>query len=137
MHAITTNWNRYLQQMISNNKSISHRNDSFYQFELISYSKMTGHRRKTTRMKYDPPYTKKPIIKGATNSNHHSVEEVSLDGSNKIITYGNTFRWVATRLYCTTIEMNCSLQWMNSLSVVVRVRCAICRCLPTSNSKCL
>lgn len=49
-------------------------------------------RRKTTRTKYDPPYTKKPIIKGAANSNHHSVEEVSLDGSNKLITYGNTFR---------------------------------------------
>lgn len=51
-------------------------------------------RRKSTRMKYDPPYTKKPIIKGgAANSNHHSVDEVSLDGSNKLITtYGNTFR---------------------------------------------
>lgn len=46
-------------------------------------------------MKYDPPYTKKSIGKtygGAGNANHHSVEEVSLDGSNKLITYGNTFR---------------------------------------------
>lgn len=46
-------------------------------------------------MKYDPPYTKKPITKAyssAGNANHHSVEEVSLDGSNKLITYGNTFR---------------------------------------------
>ncbi|XP_037027838.1 disintegrin and metalloproteinase domain-containing protein unc-71 [Bradysia coprophila] len=52
-------------------------------------------KRKTTRMKYDPPYTKKSIGKtygGAGNANHHSVEEVSLDGSNKLITYGNTFR---------------------------------------------
>lgn len=49
-------------------------------------------RRKTTRIKYDPPYIKKPIIKGAGNSNHVSVEEVSLDGSNKLITYGNQFR---------------------------------------------
>lgn len=49
-------------------------------------------RRKTTRAKYDPPYTKKSIIKGTANSNHHSVEEVSLDDSNKLITYGNTFR---------------------------------------------
>lgn len=43
-------------------------------------------------MKYDVPYQKKPIIKGSSNSNHHSVEEVSLDGSSKLITYGNTFR---------------------------------------------
>lgn len=45
-------------------------------------------------MKYDPPYTKKSINKtyGAGNVNHHSMEEVSLDGSNKLITYGNTFR---------------------------------------------
>lgn len=45
-------------------------------------------------MKYDPPYTKKPSKSYAsgTNANHHSVEEVSLDGSNKLITYGNTFR---------------------------------------------
>lgn len=50
-------------------------------------------RRKTTRTKYDPPYIKKPIIKGAGNSNHVSVEEVSLDGSNKLITYGNQFRY--------------------------------------------
>lgn len=53
-------------------------------------------RRKTTRMKYDPPYTKKSIGKtyggAGNNANHHSVEEVSLDGSNKLITYGNTFR---------------------------------------------
>uniref|UniRef100_A0A1B0DA71 Uncharacterized protein n=1 Tax=Phlebotomus papatasi TaxID=29031 RepID=A0A1B0DA71_PHLPP len=54
-------------------------------------------RRKTTRLKYDPPYVKKPIAKtygGAATANHHSVEEVSLDGSNKLITYGNqaTFR---------------------------------------------
>lgn len=51
-------------------------------------------KRKTNRTKYDPPYTKKPIIKGAGNSNHVSVEEVSLDGSNKLITYGNQFRLV-------------------------------------------
>lgn len=49
-------------------------------------------RRKSTRTKYDPPYIKKTIIKGAGNSNHVSVEEVSLDGSNKLITYGNQFR---------------------------------------------
>lgn len=56
----------------------------------------TLRRRKTTRMKYDPPYTKKPSKAytggAASNANHHSVEEVSLDGSNKLITYGNTFR---------------------------------------------
>lgn len=50
-------------------------------------------RRKTTRLKYDPPYTKKPISKAyggaGTTANHHSVEEVSLDGSNKLMTYAN------------------------------------------------
>ncbi|KAL9881597.1 LOW QUALITY PROTEIN: disintegrin and metalloproteinase domain-containing protein mind-meld [Glossina fuscipes fuscipes] len=49
-------------------------------------------RRKTTTLKYDPPYTKKPIAKGyggaATAANHHSVEEVSLDGSSKLV-YAN------------------------------------------------
>lgn len=54
--------------------------------------KIPNFRRKTTRTKYEPPYTKKSIIKGTANSNHHSVEEVSLDDSNKLITYGNTFR---------------------------------------------
>lgn len=47
-------------------------------------------RRKTTRLKYDPPYVKKPMAKGyagAATANHHSVEEVSLDGSNKLIAY--------------------------------------------------
>lgn len=61
-------------------------------------------------MKYaDQPYTKKPSKNygnagpaaaaggnGANavggTANHNSVEEVSLDGSNKLITYGNTFR---------------------------------------------
>ncbi|CAO1336972.1 unnamed protein product [Diamesa tonsa] len=45
-------------------------------------------RRKTTRLKYDPPYIKKPITKyvtTATANHHHSVEEVSLDGSNKLM----------------------------------------------------
>lgn len=49
-------------------------------------------RRKTTRLSYDPPYVKKPIAKtygGQGAANHHSVEEVSLDGSNKLITYGS------------------------------------------------
>ncbi|XP_026846050.1 disintegrin and metalloproteinase domain-containing protein unc-71 isoform X1 [Drosophila persimilis] len=50
------------------------------------------YRRKTTTMKYDPPYSKKPITKsygGATTApNHHSVEEVSLDGSSKLV-YAN------------------------------------------------
>lgn len=57
------------------------------------------HRRKTTTLKYDPPYSKKPIAKGyasaaATAANHHSVEEVSLDGSSKLV-YANQagFRW--------------------------------------------
>ncbi|XP_034671738.1 disintegrin and metalloproteinase domain-containing protein unc-71 isoform X4 [Drosophila subobscura] len=49
-------------------------------------------RRKTTTMKYDPPYSKKPIAKSyggaATAPNHHSVEEVSLDGSSKLV-YAN------------------------------------------------
>ncbi|XP_067640127.1 uncharacterized protein mmd isoform X7 [Eurosta solidaginis] len=50
-------------------------------------------RRKTTTLKYDPPYSKKPIAKGyasaaATAANHHSVEEVSLDGSSKLV-YAN------------------------------------------------
>ncbi|XP_031627825.1 disintegrin and metalloproteinase domain-containing protein unc-71 [Contarinia nasturtii] len=71
----------------------------FVTFTLMAlcYRSVVVHRnftlclRKTTRTKYDPPYIKKPIIKGAGNSNHVSVEEVSLDGSNKLITYGNTF----------------------------------------------
>jgi hypothetical protein len=43
-------------------------------------------RRKTTRLKYEAPYMKKPIAKYVSNvtANHHSVEEVSLDGSNKL-----------------------------------------------------
>uniref|UniRef100_A0A336MZJ4 CSON003544 protein n=1 Tax=Culicoides sonorensis TaxID=179676 RepID=A0A336MZJ4_CULSO len=48
-------------------------------------------RRKTTRLKYDPPYIKKPMAKftGPTALvNHHTAEEVSLDGSNKLV-YGN------------------------------------------------
>ncbi|XP_020805687.1 uncharacterized protein LOC110182065 isoform X2 [Drosophila serrata] len=49
-------------------------------------------RRKTTTLKYDPPYSKKPIAKSyggaATAPNHHSVEEVSLDGSSKLV-YAN------------------------------------------------
>lgn len=66
----------------------------FFHFNLFT-STWKSIRRKTTRMKYDPPYTKKSIGKsygGSGNANHHSVEEVSLDGSNKLITYGNTFR---------------------------------------------
>lgn len=61
---------------------------------FLSFNSWKSIRRKTTRMKYDPPYTKKSIAKtyGAGNANHHSVEEVSLDGSNKLISYGNTFR---------------------------------------------
>lgn len=48
-------------------------------------------RRKNPVRKYDPPYIKKPMVKhgGSVNANHRSVEEVSLDGSNKLITYGN------------------------------------------------
>lgn len=48
-------------------------------------------RRKNPVRKYDPPYIKKPMAKhgGSVNANHRSVEEVSLDGSNKLITYGN------------------------------------------------
>ncbi|XP_063707352.1 disintegrin and metalloproteinase domain-containing protein 22 isoform X2 [Culicoides brevitarsis] len=48
-------------------------------------------RRKSTRLKYDPPYIKKPIAKypGQTAlANHRNAEEVSLDGSNKLV-YGN------------------------------------------------
>ncbi|XP_046802620.1 uncharacterized protein LOC111677536 isoform X5 [Lucilia cuprina] len=49
-------------------------------------------RRKTTTLKYDPPYTKKPMAKAygaaVTAANHHSVEEVSPDGSNKLV-YAN------------------------------------------------
>lgn len=48
-------------------------------------------RRKTTRLKYDPPYIKKPIAKFAgapAVGNHHSAEEMSLDGSSKLV-YGN------------------------------------------------
>ncbi|XP_055712336.1 disintegrin and metalloproteinase domain-containing protein unc-71 isoform X4 [Phlebotomus papatasi] len=64
---------------------------------FTSFALMAVCYRKTTRLKYDPPYVKKPIAKtygGAATANHHSVEEVSLDGSNKLITYGNqaTFR---------------------------------------------
>jgi hypothetical protein len=48
---------------------------------------LCGYRRKTTRLKYDPPYVKKPMAKYVTtaNANHHSVEEMSLDGSNKLM----------------------------------------------------
>ncbi|XP_037919023.1 disintegrin and metalloproteinase domain-containing protein unc-71 isoform X3 [Hermetia illucens] len=50
-------------------------------------------RRKTTRLKYDQPYNKKPMAKAyggaGTTANHTSVEEVSLDGSNKLTGYGN------------------------------------------------
>lgn len=45
-------------------------------------------RRKTTTLKYDPPYVKKPMAKYVTsaNANHHSIdEEMSLDGSNKLM----------------------------------------------------
>ncbi|ALC49632.1 mmd, partial [Drosophila busckii] len=50
------------------------------------------YRRKTTTLKYDAPFSKKPMPKGyggaATAPNHHSVEEVSLDGSSKLV-YAN------------------------------------------------
>ncbi|XP_073834320.1 disintegrin and metalloproteinase domain-containing protein mind-meld isoform X4 [Musca autumnalis] len=51
-------------------------------------------RRKTTTLKYDPPYTKKPMAKAygappATAPNHQSVEEISQDGSNKLNVYEN------------------------------------------------
>jgi len=60
------------------------------------------HRRKTTTLKYDPPYSKKPIAKSyggaATAPNHHSVEEVSLDGSSKLVYANQTgFRCVFQR----------------------------------------
>lgn len=81
------------------------------------------YRRKTTTLKYDPPYSKKPIAKGygggagpgvtgsgnvamgvTTNStgNHHSMEEVSLDGSSKLV-YANQagFRY----LLCNYIKV--------------------------------
>ncbi|XP_050076828.1 uncharacterized protein LOC126563597 isoform X8 [Anopheles maculipalpis] len=48
-------------------------------------------RKKTTRLKYDPPYVKKPMAKyvgGATAANHHSQDDVSLEGSNKMM-FGN------------------------------------------------
>ncbi|XP_026846051.1 disintegrin and metalloproteinase domain-containing protein unc-71 isoform X2 [Drosophila persimilis] len=62
-------------------------------FVFITFTLMAlCYRRKTTTMKYDPPYSKKPITKsygGATTApNHHSVEEVSLDGSSKLV-YAN------------------------------------------------
>lgn len=43
-------------------------------------------RRKTTRLKYDPPYVKKPMAKYVAtnaNANHHTIEEMSLDPTNK------------------------------------------------------
>ncbi|XP_043067293.1 disintegrin and metalloproteinase domain-containing protein unc-71 isoform X4 [Drosophila bipectinata] len=50
------------------------------------------YRRKTTTLKYDPPYAKKPITKNyggpLSAPNHNSVEEVSLDGSSKLV-YAN------------------------------------------------
>ncbi|KAH8267598.1 hypothetical protein KR026_010842, partial [Drosophila bipectinata] len=43
-------------------------------------------------LKYDPPYAKKPITKNyggpLSAPNHNSVEEVSLDGSSKLV-YAN------------------------------------------------
>uniref|UniRef100_A0A182FYB1 Uncharacterized protein n=1 Tax=Anopheles albimanus TaxID=7167 RepID=A0A182FYB1_ANOAL len=48
-------------------------------------------RKKTTRLKYDPPYVKKPVAKyvgGATQANHHSQDDISLAGSNKMM-FGN------------------------------------------------
>ncbi|SPP86479.1 disintegrin and metalloproteinase domain-containing protein unc-71 isoform X4 [Drosophila guanche] len=62
-------------------------------FVFITFTLMAlCYRRKTTTMKYDPPYSKKPIAKSyggaATAPNHHSVEEVSLDGSSKLV-YAN------------------------------------------------
>jgi hypothetical protein len=54
--------------------------------KVISHS----FRRKTTRLKYDPPYVKKPAAKyiATANTNHHSIEEMSLDGTNKLM-YNN------------------------------------------------
>ncbi|XP_060665493.1 uncharacterized protein LOC132797745 isoform X8 [Drosophila nasuta] len=62
-------------------------------FVFITFTLMAlCYRRKTTTLKYDPPFSKKPIPKGyggaATAPNHHSVEEVSLDGSSKLV-YAN------------------------------------------------
>ncbi|XP_041630683.1 uncharacterized protein mmd isoform X4 [Drosophila kikkawai] len=62
-------------------------------FVFITFTLMAlCYRRKTTTLKYDPPYSKKPIAKSyggaATAPNHHSVEEVSLDGSSKLV-YAN------------------------------------------------
>ncbi|XP_067640130.1 disintegrin and metalloproteinase domain-containing protein unc-71 isoform X10 [Eurosta solidaginis] len=63
-------------------------------FVFVTFTLMAlCYRRKTTTLKYDPPYSKKPIAKGyasaaATAANHHSVEEVSLDGSSKLV-YAN------------------------------------------------
>ncbi|XP_052861925.1 uncharacterized protein LOC128268731 [Anopheles cruzii] len=48
-------------------------------------------RKKTTRLKYDPPYVKKPMAKyvgSVTAANHHSQDDISLAGSNKLI-FGN------------------------------------------------
>ncbi|XP_055586566.1 uncharacterized protein LOC129739173 isoform X3 [Uranotaenia lowii] len=45
-------------------------------------------RKKTTRFKYDPPYVKKPMAKyvgGPANANHHSQDDISLEGSNKLM----------------------------------------------------
>ncbi|XP_037932465.1 uncharacterized protein LOC119667246 [Teleopsis dalmanni] len=62
-------------------------------FVFVTFTMMAlCYRRKTTTLKYDPPYSKKPIAKGyggaGTAANHHSVEEVSLDGSGKLV-YAN------------------------------------------------
>ncbi|XP_021701471.1 disintegrin and metalloproteinase domain-containing protein 30 isoform X9 [Aedes aegypti] len=47
------------------------------------------YRKKTTRLKYDPPYVKKPMAKYVTNNaNHHSQEDISPDDPNKLM-YGN------------------------------------------------
>jgi hypothetical protein len=37
-------------------------------------------------LKYDPPYAKKPMAKyvaSNSNANHHTIEEMSLDPTNK------------------------------------------------------
>ncbi|XP_062538565.1 uncharacterized protein LOC134206849 [Armigeres subalbatus] len=47
------------------------------------------YRKKTTRLKYDPPYVKKPMAKYVTNNaNHHSQEDISPDDPNKLM-YSN------------------------------------------------
>ncbi|KAL9695020.1 hypothetical protein quinque_014305 [Culex quinquefasciatus] len=50
------------------------------------------YRKKTTRLKYDPPYAKKPMAKYVSGANananhHHSQDDISLDGSK--IMFGN------------------------------------------------